>query len=64
MLTNKLMERWIKRTELGGDRVFIWSGGMERWRKEEVAAITAAIIKQKKKSDIYVGCNKRSELHR
>jgi hypothetical protein len=45
MLTNKLMALWVKRPELGGDRVFIWyvrgKGGLKR----KVAATTAATIK-------------------
>jgi hypothetical protein len=62
MLTNKLMQRWVKRTELGGDRVFIWSGGRDG-RKKDMATTTAAVIKQSKREDIYVGGNERSELY-
>lgn len=62
MLTNKLLVRVAKRAELGGDRVFIWSGGRDG-RKKDMATTTSAIIKQSKREDIYVGCNERSELY-
>jgi hypothetical protein len=48
MLTNKLMVLWVKRPELGGDRVFIWSEGRDG-RKKDMATTTAATIKQRER---------------